>query len=240
LTALDLEKEALEVRGPKDPLLAEALKEAGGRWSGSGWRLPLFALPAFIRALRARGFCPFPKEALEGAKEAFKARFGEAAKDLEAHLLLPEQKEDAKKVLRALYLPLTGRAPKAFLLANGTGAGKIYVYAGVIWAAKRVGLPALLVVPNEDLAWQVKEVLRAVGEEVQTAEKWPTNPHTFSPSLPVHPRAQNFAEGGERAKNGGKISLGMSKGKPSKFFLGVHARLVFPKKLDLRGLHLHR
>jgi hypothetical protein len=151
LTALSLGREALEVRGPEDPLLAEALKEAGERWSGSGRYLPLFALPALLRALRAGGLSPFPREALEGAKEAFEARFAEAARNLEAHpLLLPEQKEDAKKVLRPLYLSLAGGAPRAFLPANGTETGKTRVYANTTRAAKAVGLPALLGVPNEE------------------------------------------------------------------------------------------
>jgi hypothetical protein len=206
---LTLRGEAFEVRGSKeDPLLAEALKEAGGRWSGSGWHLPLFALPAFLRALRASGFCPFPKEVLEGAKEAFKERFAEAAKDLEAHpLLLPGQKEDAKKVLRALYLSLTGRAPKAFLLANGTGTGKTYVYAGVIRAAKAVGLPALLVVPNEDLARQVKEVLQAVGAKAEIATYGRFRPKEARGKLLVLDEA-HLAKRGFRSERGSRVWRG--------------------------------
>jgi beta-glucosidase len=200
--------EAFEVRAPYNPLLAEALKEAGGRWSGFSWHLPLFALPAFLRGLKERGLSSFPKEVLEGAKEAFKASFAEAAKDLEAHpLLLPEQKEDAKKVLRALYLSLTGRAPKAFLLANGTGTGKTYVYAGVIRAAKAVGLPALLVVPNEDLARQVKEVLQAVGAEAEIATYGRFHPKEARGKLLVLDEA-HLAKRGFRSERGRRVWWG--------------------------------
>lgn len=147
MATLALKGEGLEVRPPYEPLLTEALQEAGGQWESGAWHLPLFALPAFLRELRARGHSPFPGEVLEEAKEEFKARFRQAVEALEAHpLLLPEQKEDAKGVLRALYLSLTGKGPKAFLLASGTGTGKTYVYAAAIRAAKEVGLPALLVV----------------------------------------------------------------------------------------------
>jgi hypothetical protein len=205
--AFALRGEAFEVRAPYNPLLAEALKEAGGRWSGSGWHLPLFALPAFLRALRARGFCPFPKEVLEGAKEAFKERFAEAAKSLETHPLLPEQKEDGKKVLRALYLSLTGRAPKAFLLANGTGTGKTYVYAGVIRAVKAVGLPGLLVVPNEDLARQVKEVLEAVGAEAGIATYGRFRPREARGKLLVLDEA-HLAKRGFRSERGRRVWWG--------------------------------
>jgi len=51
--------------------------------------------------------------------------------------------------------------------------------------------------------WRLnREALYA--EEAQTAEKQPTNPHTFSLSFPVHPKAQDFTEGGERGKRGVK------------------------------------
>jgi hypothetical protein len=42
----------------------------------------------------------------------------------------------------------------------------------------------------------------SLGEEAQTAEKQPTNPHTFSLSFPVHSKAQDFTEGGERGERG--------------------------------------
>jgi IS605 OrfB family transposase len=71
----------------------------------------------------------------------------------------------------------------------------------------------------------------SLGEEAQTAEKQPTNPHTFSLSFPVHPKAQDFTEGGERGERG-KMNPRMPKGAAPKFYLGVHARLVFLKKED--------
>jgi len=48
------------------------------------------------------------------------------------------------------------------------------------------------------------EVLRKMLslEEVQTAEKWLTNPHTFSLPSPVHPRVQKFTESSERSGKG--------------------------------------
>ena len=54
--------------------------------------------------------------------------------------------------------------------------------------------------PPEPLPEEVAWVLALV--EVQTAEKQPTNPHTFSLSFPVHPKAQDFTEGGERGERG--------------------------------------
>jgi IS605 OrfB family transposase len=82
------------------------------------------------------------------------------------------------------------------------------------------------------IAKEFTQTLLRTLSEAQTAEKQPTNPHTFSPSLPVHPRAQNFTENSERAKNGGKMNPRMPKGEAPKLYLGVHARLVFLKKED--------
>jgi IS605 OrfB family transposase len=82
------------------------------------------------------------------------------------------------------------------------------------------------------IAEEFTQTLLRTLSEAQTAEKQPTNPHTFSPSLPVHPRAQNFTENSERAKNGGKMNPRMPKGEAPKLYLGVHARLVFLKKED--------
>jgi pyruvate,water dikinase len=76
-----------------------------------------------------------------------------------------------------------------------------------------------------------KEMDRFQEGEAQTAEKQPTNPHPSSFSSPVHPKAQDFTEGGERGK-GGKMNPGMPKGAAPKLYLGVHARLVFHKKED--------
>jgi hypothetical protein len=82
------------------------------------------------------------------------------------------------------------------------------------------------------IAEEFTQTLLRTLSEAQTAEKQPTNPHTFSPSLPVHPRAQNFTENSERAKNGGKMNPRMPKAEAPKLYLGVHARLVFLKKED--------
>lgn len=194
----------LEIQAPWEPLLAEALRKAGGVWKGEKrvWHLPLFALPALLQELRARQLRALPAPALEEAREVFKARFREAAEALEAHPLLPpEQKEDGKKVLRALYLSLTGRAPKAFLLANGTGTGKTYVYAAAIQAAARVGLPALLVVPNEDLARQTEGVLEAVGAEAETATYGRFDPRAARGKLLVLDEA-HLAKRGFRSDRG--------------------------------------
>jgi hypothetical protein len=54
--------------------------------------------------------------------------------------------------------------------------------------------------PPEPLPEEVAWVLALV--EVQTAEKWPTNPHPSAFPLPVYPRAQDFTEGGERGERG--------------------------------------
>jgi hypothetical protein len=54
--------------------------------------------------------------------------------------------------------------------------------------------------PPEPLPEEVAWVLALV--EAQTAEKQPTDPHASSFSSPVHPKAQDFTEGGERGKGG--------------------------------------
>jgi hypothetical protein len=45
---------------------------------------------------------------------------------------------------------------------------------------------------------------RQIAEGAQTAGKYLTDPHTFSLLFPVHPRAQNFTENGERDASGVK------------------------------------
>jgi hypothetical protein len=89
-------------------------------------------------------------------------------------------------------------------------------------------LPAFLEAASpEPLPEEVAWVLALV--EVQTAEKQPTNPHTFSLSFPVHPKAKTSQRAAKEAKEG-KMKPRMPEAKAPKLFLSVHARLVFLKE----------
>ncbi len=158
----------LLVRAPYHPVLNELLRRKGGRWDrdSRAWRFSLFHLNPLARALEEEGFL-LQEEELEAAMGILARRKDEALRALDSPLLLPEQKEDARRALYALFAALGGEA-RGFLLANGTGTGKTYVYGAFLRAVASLSLPALLVVPNEDLARQTGEVLRALEVEVET------------------------------------------------------------------------
>lgn len=80
--------------------------------------------------------------------------------------LYPEQVVDLKAVWRAFLRSLEEPSgPRGFLLANGTGTGKTYVYGGFIYLLKERGIRPLLVLPGEGLFRQVREVLTSLGLE---------------------------------------------------------------------------
>jgi len=137
-----------------------------GVWEGGGrgWKVDWLRLPHVEGLLGAR---------LWGAEEARRWREEReplAWKALEevGHLLLPEQREDAAKSLQAFFRSLEG-SPAGFVLANGTGTGKTYVYGAFLRAVEAFGLEGLVVLPNSDLAHQTEEVLRLMGVRAETA-----------------------------------------------------------------------
>jgi hypothetical protein len=77
----------------------------------------------------------------------------------------------------------------------------------VIRAAKAVGLPALLVVPNEDLARQVKEVLQAVGAKAEIATYGRFRPKEARGKLLVLDEA-HLAKRGFRSDRGSQVWRG--------------------------------
>jgi len=155
----------LALRMPYSQEAIALVKGLGGVWSPRDalWLLPLqrlehlpleaFDLEEVIRAT----------EALSRWKEAVREEGRRLVEGRETPLT-PEQREDLGKVLRALLRSADG-GPWGFLLANGTGTGKTYVYAAAAKAAERSGLRPLVVVPNEDIARQSGEVLRLFGLE---------------------------------------------------------------------------
>lgn len=136
-----------------------------GVWEGGGrgWKVDWLRLPHVEGLLGTR---------LRGAEEARRWREEReplAWKALEevGHLLLPEQREDAAKSLQAFFRSLEG-GPAGFVLANGTGTGKTYVYGAFLRAVEAFGLEGLVVLPNSDLAHQTKGVLRLMGVRAET------------------------------------------------------------------------
>lgn len=155
--------ETLLVRTPYHPEAPALFRRAKGRWSSEErlWEVPLPAVPALAEALGRLGL-PIPE-----ARSLAERRLLEAETALRrAPLLTEEQKEDALKAFRAFLASFRG-GPRGFLLANGTGTGKTYVYAGFARALNALGAMPLLVLPNEDLARQSLEVLEEVGAEVE-------------------------------------------------------------------------
>ncbi len=134
------------------PPLCKAL---GGRWSPEqrAWRFSPGGAMALLRELGL--FLPplFPSLALEEDELAFlKER------------LYPEQVEDLHTLWKAFRRSLEEPAfPRGFVLANGTGTGKTYVYGGFIYLLARRGLHPLLVLPGEGMRDQVEGVLRGLG-----------------------------------------------------------------------------
>ena len=144
---------------PYDPILVDLFRPSG-RWHKEhrAWRFPLGAAPLLP-------WSRLPREAWE-AYWAFllgKAhRVWHLTQEVAGEMgLLPEQVADLKAVLRAFLRYLFGRGPNGFVLANGTGTGKTYIYGAFVRLVRELGLTPLVVVPNEDLLRQVREV---VGE----------------------------------------------------------------------------
>lgn len=140
-------------------------KEAQSRWDPSAkvWVLPLFLWPRFRRALPEGAVVVGEAEANEARRtlwEEAKVRIQRAD-----GLLLPEQAVDLRGALEAFLASATREGPKGFLLANGTGTGKTYVYAAFASVVRAVGLEVVVVVPNEDIARQSQGVLTLFGAQ---------------------------------------------------------------------------
>lgn len=152
----------LLVRTPYRPDLPERFRKAGGAWDPRArvWRVPLLRLPKLADLLEGEGV-----NGALGLVRGVLAAFEKGAEEAK-NRLLPEQREDLEALLRALKRAVSPKeGPSGFVLANGTGTGKTYIYAAFLRGALKAGLPALLVVPNEDLARQTAEVLQAFGVE---------------------------------------------------------------------------
>lgn len=154
---------SLRLSFPYNPDLVALAKALRGRWNPESreWTISLFHWPRFRNAL-PQGV------GVQGAEEADRAleEFWAKGKDrlLKAdELLLEEQALDLRRVMEAFRRNLLEGGTKGFLLANGTGTGKTYVYAAFVAAVEAMGLEALVVVPNEDIARQSKEVLGLFG-----------------------------------------------------------------------------
>ena len=149
------------VRIPRPYELSEPFREAGGVWDREvwAWRFPLSRFAGVVRHLE--GDEGELVKVLQG--NAFFAYALAQEAERESPLLHPEQQEEAWQVLGSLSGAFLPGGRWGFVLASGTGTGKTYVYARVLQAVLGVGLPALLVVPNEDLIRQTREVLSRFG-----------------------------------------------------------------------------
>ncbi len=162
---LVLEGSRLRLRSRYDERVIAAAKACQGRWDPGAreWVLPLLRWPRLRREL-PEGV------AVEGSLEAESAlrtlwrRAARRVREADGNLL-PEQREDLRRALGALARSLKGLGPKGFLLANGTGTGKTFVYAAFAQVVRSLGLEVLVVVPNEEIARQAREVLAAFGAE---------------------------------------------------------------------------
>lgn len=152
----------LWARTPFSPHLPERFRSVGGRWVPNRelWVFPpgsLFALPAEV----------FPPEAVQGVWQAVRDDLVAAWSRVEElgreGKLLPEQVEDVRALWRAFSRFLRGQGPRGFLLANGTGTGKTYVYSVFALLVRSLGYEPLVVVPNEDILRQVQGVLARFG-----------------------------------------------------------------------------
>lgn len=172
-----LEEAKMALRFPYDSQLVQDFREGGGRWDPStkSWIFSLYALPRVrnILAERAKETGKTSLLSFDGmseVEEAYTSALTRAQEAIEnSPLLLREQKEDAFRILEAFLRAMEGSGPKGYVLANGTGTGKTYVYGGFVRALRALGLEALLVVPNEDLARQVQEVLRGLKTEAKVS-----------------------------------------------------------------------
>ncbi len=162
MPSLWLEGNRIRTRTPYDPALPPRFREIRGTWHPSDrtWSFPLQAFPHLPHALFPReevhALCRFLRERVVGAwhrAEAWR----------EDGLLLPEQAEDLRLVWRAFARFLLRGGPKGFLLANGTGTGKTYLYSAFAAMAQDLVYRPLVVVPNEDIARQAREVLALFG-----------------------------------------------------------------------------
>lgn len=75
--------------------------------------------------------------------------------------LKAEQRSDVAKIMRAYSAKRRG-----FLLANGTGTGKTYVYAACLGEWQARGKRCVLVIPNQELALQSAQVFREMGIQI--------------------------------------------------------------------------
>lgn len=131
---------------PPEELLALGGYKVEGAWKGDPgvWAFPDGAFPA----LRAHPYLgqslpdPLPEPKLPHEV---------------VRTLLREQVEDFWRVYEAY------RTRRGFLLANGTGTGKTYIYAAFARVMNDLGHEVVVVLPNEDLVRQNAAVLDLMG-----------------------------------------------------------------------------
>lgn len=135
---------------PSEELLALGGYKVAGAWKGDPvvWAFPDKAFPA----LKAHPYLgqglpdPLPEPKLPHEV---------------ARTLLREQVEDFWRVYEAYC------ARRGFLLANGTGTGKTYIYAAFARVMNDLGHEVLVVLPNEDLIRQNAAVLDLMGARAE-------------------------------------------------------------------------
>lgn len=141
-------------------VLLEELGYRLERPGGGVWVLPTAALAAGRQdpglAPLLQGWEPAPPPALP---------------DSCAQHLLPAQRIDVEAIFQAYQ---AGR--RGYLLANGTGTGKTYVYAALARWMEEAGHRVLVVLPNEDLLEQNRAVLQQFGATARL-----TTYHRFAP-----------------------------------------------------------
>ncbi len=170
-----VKESGIVVRKDYHPRLVEALRRSWGYWNPDRreWWVPLFGVPRLIEDLRRlaeEGIHLLTGEEAHELQEVQRYADGVLLQVLndpfESESLLPEQAEDVASILVALW-ELWRKGPRGFLLANGTGTGKTYVYAAFLKAVERLGLEGLVVVPNQDLAEQTRLVLERFGARAE-------------------------------------------------------------------------
>lgn len=154
----------LAIKTRYHPEAPPLFRKAGGVWRKEArvWEVPIPAAPSLAETLKDLGL----EEAQKAGEEAQAAL--EAAREAveSAPLATEEQRRDALLAFAAFLSAFEG-GPKGFLLANGTGTGKTYVYGAFVRGANALGERPVVVVPNEDLARQTREVLEALGAEAE-------------------------------------------------------------------------
>lgn len=161
LSARPNSESRVEIRFPYSAPVVEILK-GQALWDPQKkvWHAPLVLWPRLRKRLSRLSYLRLDDKEVQ---EAFPLLWHKAMEEMKwADLLLfPEQSTDLRKIVEALQRFLMGVGPRGFLLATGTGTGKTYVYSAFARIVGALGVPSLIVVPNEDIARQVENVLRS-------------------------------------------------------------------------------